>query len=140
MILLSKSAVDELAAYLANDSYNRGPGDLIFAAPRGGRRYAVLLGGNFRRACDKAGLVTEWSWHDLRHYFGSRLIFKGCDVKTVSELLGRSSPNMTCKVYVHLWPGQDDALRDDMDEALQDITAQRWDENGMASDLGAMAA
>ncbi len=47
---------------------------------------------------------------------------------------------MTCKVYVHLWPGQDDALRDDMDEALQDITAQRWDENGMASDLGAMAA
>ncbi|WP_446225127.1 tyrosine-type recombinase/integrase [Nocardia sp. IBHARD005] len=139
-IPLSKSAVETLAAYLADDAHNRGPGELIFAAPRGGRWYATLLGGNFRRACDKAGLGTEWSWHDLRHYFASRLIFKGRDVKTVSELLGHSSPNMTWKVYVHLWPGQEDALREDMDEALQDITAQRWDENGMASDLRAEAA
>jgi len=40
--------------------------------------------------------------HALRHTFGSYLILKGVDIKTVSELLGHSSIEVTLNVYIHI--------------------------------------
>lgn len=121
-IPLSSLAENLLAAYLDSPHFKRGPGGTIFAAARGGRWYATHLGNEFRRACIKAGYGYDWSWHDLRHYFASRLIFRGYDVRTVSELLGHSSVAFTLKVYVHLWPGSTDRLRLDMNEEVKALS------------------
>lgn len=40
-------------------------------------------------------------YHALRHTFATRCIEKGMDVKTLSELLGHSSVNITLNTYVH---------------------------------------
>ncbi len=41
------------------------------------------------------------SFHALRHTFATRLIENKVDLKTVSELLGHSSVNITISIYVH---------------------------------------
>lgn len=56
----------------------------------------------FEAAVRKAGL-TDMHFHDLRHCFASDLVMKGVDLKTVSELLGHASTQMTER-YSHLSP------------------------------------
>ena len=45
---------------------------------------------------DKCGV------HTLRHTFASKLIRKGIDIKTVSELLGHATVSITYNTYIHL--------------------------------------
>ncbi len=40
--------------------------------------------------------------HDLRHSFGSNLLYQGVDIITVSELMGHSSVAITLDVYAHV--------------------------------------
>ena len=40
-------------------------------------------------------------FHTLRHTFATRCIEVGCDIKTLSEILGHSSISMTMNRYVH---------------------------------------
>jgi integrase len=47
--------------------------------------------------CDLAAI----NFHSLRHSFASRCLQSGCDIKTLSELLGHANPNITLKMYVH---------------------------------------
>jgi len=56
----------------------------------------------FSKACELAG-VADFTWHDLRHTFASRLVMAGVDIRTVQELLGHSSINVTVR-YSHLAP------------------------------------
>ena len=41
------------------------------------------------------------TFHALRHTFATNCIRLGCDYKTVSELLGHASINITLNIYVH---------------------------------------
>lgn len=41
------------------------------------------------------------NFHSLRHLFATRCIAAGADIKTLSELLGHSSVNITLNLYVH---------------------------------------
>lgn len=45
--------------------------------------------------------VSQFHFHLLRHTFASRCISTGCDVKSLSEILGHSSVQITMNVYVH---------------------------------------
>ena len=45
--------------------------------------------------------IEKVNFHTLRHTFATRCIEAGADHKTVSELLGHSSVNMTLNLYVH---------------------------------------
>jgi integrase len=57
-------------------------------------------------------------YHDLRHAFASALISGGCSVKAVQLALGHSSATTTLDVYGHLWPGDEDRIRDAIDKAF----------------------
>jgi integrase len=68
---------------------------------RGGER---LLGPRhwFEDAVKKAG-VLDFTWHDLRHTFASRLVMTDVNIRTAAELMGHKSIQMTMR-YAHLAP------------------------------------
>ena len=45
--------------------------------------------------------IKKRTFHSLRHSFATRAIEEGVDYKTVSEILGHSSINITLETYVH---------------------------------------
>jgi len=45
--------------------------------------------------------IDPFNFHSLRHTFATRCIEAGADCKTVSEILGHSTVNMTLNLYVH---------------------------------------
>jgi len=45
--------------------------------------------------------IKSKNFHVLRHTFATRCINSGCDIKSVSEMLGHSSIKITLELYVH---------------------------------------
>ena len=68
---------------------------------QGGKR---LLGPRhwFEDAVKRSGL-RNFTWHDLRHTFASRLVMADVDSRTVAEMMGHRSIQMTMR-YAHLAP------------------------------------
>jgi len=56
----------------------------------------------FSAAVEAAGL-KDFTWHCLRHTFASRLVMAGVDLRTVQELMGHKTIQMTLR-YAHLAP------------------------------------
>jgi site-specific recombinase XerD len=54
-------------------------------------------------AAVKEAKLTDFTWHSLRHTFASRLVMKGVDLRTVQELMGHKTIQMTVR-YAHLAP------------------------------------
>ena len=68
------------------------------------RREGKLRGprDGFEPAVEKAGL-EDYTWHCNRHTFASRLVMAGVDIRTVSQLMGHRTIQMTMR-YAHLAP------------------------------------
>jgi integrase len=85
--------------------FGQGPIPILPEGPifvgRGGER---LLGPRhwFEDAVKKAG-IANFTWHDLRHTFASRLVMMDVDIRTVAELMGHKKIQMTMR-YAHLAP------------------------------------
>ncbi len=45
--------------------------------------------------------IAHFKFHMLRHYFASLCIRRGCDVKSLSEILGHANIQITLNLYVH---------------------------------------
>jgi integrase len=58
--------------------------------------------GWFNAALSDSGIVN-FRWHDLRHTFASRLVMAGVDIRTVQELMGHKTIQVTMR-YAHLAP------------------------------------
>jgi integrase len=55
--------------------------------------------------------IANFTWHDLRHTFCSRLIMSGVDLKTAQTLMGHKTISMTAR-YAHLSSAHLDAAVD----------------------------
>ena len=64
---------------------------------------------DWRVLLDRSELVdTETvKWHTLRHTAGSQWIRAGASLVEVSRRLGHSSTDFTARVYIHVFPGED---------------------------------
>lgn len=49
----------------------------------------------------KASKVKEYNFHVLRHTFATNCIKVGMDIKSLSEILGHASVDVTLNRYVH---------------------------------------
>jgi hypothetical protein len=73
--------------------------DLVFYNPETGGQWKDLWLG-LKKACRKAGLSNDVTWHTFRHTFASRLNGSGADLVTVQEILGHSDIKTTMR-YAH---------------------------------------
>lgn len=54
----------------------------------------------FNSILKKCG-IPRFRFHLLRHAFASRCVGQGCDIKSLSEVLGHSNVQITMNIYVH---------------------------------------
>src|SRR5262249_31931241 len=57
----------------------------------------------FGTALENAG-IRNFTWHDFRHDYASRLVMAGVSLRAVAELLGHKGLRMVMR-YAHLAPG-----------------------------------
>lgn len=67
--------------------------DTVFIEPR-------TMQNNFKKALHASG-IEDANFHTTRHTFATRCIELGFDVKTLSEILGHATVNITMNRYVH---------------------------------------
>lgn len=56
----------------------------------------------FTQTLDKAKITASVTPHSMRHSFATRLLEKGADIKTISEILGHKSIQITLDIYSHI--------------------------------------
>jgi integrase len=86
-----RQALLDLQANATDDEY-------IFTNPDTGTRYNDIEKA-FSAACREAA-ITHFTFHDLRHTFGTRLANAGVDVVKIKELMGHASIVTTMR-YIH---------------------------------------
>lgn len=64
---------------------------------------------------------AKYSPYALRHYYASKLIEKGKDLKFIQHAMGHSKIEITLNVYGHLLKGRDDAHKGTAEELAADI-------------------
>lgn len=117
---LAQGVCDALAAHLAE--FRPGDNGLVFT-------------NSARHPLTRSAWSTAWhgaeseedAWstpHDLRHFFASLLIHRGCTVKAVQVRLGHESALETLNTYGHLWPSGDDDVRDAVEDVLGPVLNQ----------------
>jgi integrase len=92
---LSKQALETLKSHPRR-------GELVFCTPGGEMLTKGATKWPLYSACKRAGL-RRIGWHVARHTFASHLIMRGVPIRTVQELLGHSTIEMTTR-YAHLSP------------------------------------
>ena len=78
-------------------SQHSGNAEYVFTNPDTGTRYTDVKK-SFSAACREAG-ITNFTFHDLRHTFGTRLADAGVDV--VVKKLMRHASIVTTMRYIH---------------------------------------
>jgi integrase len=72
--------------------------------------------------------IKDFTWHDLRHTFASRLVMTGTDLRTVAELMGHATIQMTMR-YSHLAPEHKLAAADRLAFFWEATTEVNWHQN-----------
>jgi len=91
--------------------------DYVFSQKDGSPFGRIYKG--FKAACKRTG-IENFRFHDLRHTFASHLVMNGVDLKTVQELLGHKSFNMTLR-YAHLSLDHKRKAVDDLGNRMQKV-------------------
>ena len=86
-----REALFELSQHSGNAEY-------VFTNPDTGTRFTDVKK-SFSAACREA-CISDFTFHDLRHTFGTRLADAGVDVVKIKELMGHASIVTTMR-YIH---------------------------------------
>jgi integrase len=96
---------------------------LVFPAPlKGGYQSPRAFSKEWARGVASIGF-SGLTFHALRHTHASQLIDAGVDIVTISRRLGHASPNITLKVYAHLFSQADTKASDAINAALRGLDA-----------------
>lgn len=98
---LGPPSVAALRAYLADPARPRAAGRAVFVNARGGRLTTRSLGRIVEHAVRDAGILRRVTPHMLRHSFATHLLDRGCDLRSVQELLGHAHL-VTTQIYTHV--------------------------------------
>lgn len=79
--------------------------ELVLTTPEGNSVHRNTIVKQFHVHLKKAAL-PYYRPHDLRHTYGSLLMSQGVPLKTISELMGHASVEVTADVYLHSVEGQ----------------------------------
>ncbi len=74
--------------------------EYVIISRKGGRVFIRAYQESFSRCLSKLG-IRHYGFHSLRHTFATRCYQNGMDIKTLSEILGHSTPSVTLNTYVH---------------------------------------
>jgi integrase len=88
----------------------------IFTRPSGGLWSSDDIASAMRALTGK-----QWTFHALRHVYASSLIRQGRGVKAVQQMLGHKNASTTLDTYTHMWPDEDDLVRDAANDLVRDV-------------------
>ncbi len=94
-------------------------GEHVLSNPWGSPLSRTTVYAAFGRTCVAVG-ISDFHWHDLRHTFASHLVMAGVDIRTVQELLGHKTLEMTMR-YSHLAPAHKAAAVEKLAAALDRV-------------------
>lgn len=97
----------------------RGHG-LVFTTTKGGAITQTVAWDIWRKAAEGLGIARGDGWHELRHFHASLLIAAGCSPVAVAHRLGHKDANETLRTYAHLWPDDDERMRDATDGLIRE--------------------
>lgn len=150
---VSDLLLQQLAAHI--EQHGTGPAGLIFTSQAGGpvphgrftpvwrdaliKRWmrdtgrATTDAGHIRELDRVAYLAahpdgSDWTFHDLRHFYASTLIADGQSVKVVQARLGHKTAKETLDTYGHLWPADEARTRSAVDRMLGQVLGVVSDE------------
>src|SRR6185437_9553951 len=79
---------------------------LLFANVEGSPLSPNAVSASWTHFAAKIGLVGV-RFHDLRHTHVSQLVDQGVDIVTISRRIGHSKPDVTLRIYSHLFQKDD---------------------------------
>lgn len=96
-----QTALEALRSYLDARPGRRGGGEPLFSNGKGERLSDAGVAFVVRRWTRAAAALKSVSPHVFRHSFATHLVSRGCDIRTVQEMLGHRSLANT-QIYTHL--------------------------------------
>jgi integrase len=121
-VTLTPNIIADLRAWRLAQPIAQRRNDLVFPQADGrianGGQYYLL---GLKKALKAAGIEDHITWHQLRHYYASVLIFQTqTPAETVSRLMGHTSFDFTMRTYGHWLANQetDFAFSDKLDAAF----------------------
>jgi integrase len=114
-------------------SQHNGNAQYVFTNPDTAMRYADVKK-SFSATCREAG-ITNFTFHDLRHTFGTRLADAGVDVVKIKELMGHASIVTTMRSSTQLIKGSEERSPSCQSIGRNDITSLSQMKNGRLFNL-----
>jgi len=109
-VVLLPALVDLLEVHRMESRFPA-PNDYVFASRVGTPlHWRNVARRALQPALHRAG-IEHLRWHDLRHTYASLLVAGGANITWASRQLGHGSPDITLRVYGHLFDGPEHAAR-----------------------------